>query len=395
MGDKTVPWRIFAGNDPGVGTVSLRQFIARYELNTESFLELAVALAEWLERLHRRHLLLWDFRPERIFIDPVSRQVYIGGLAGLDAAGGTNGDGPPASHLAYWSPEQIGRVNVHVDQRSDLYGLGVLFYELVTGRLPVQPEEPGDWRHAILTRVPEEPGKLVPGLPPVISAIIMKLLAKAVEDRYQSVQGLLWDLKECRRRLKEAGSLESFPVGGFDEVSSFRLPARLCGREEERQRLAGIMARAAAGNGQVVLIGGEPGVGKTMLVQEVLKPLALKTGYFAAGKFDQLRRNVPYAAFADAFRELVQRLMTESREELDYWKKSLSKTLGRNAAVIMEVIPELAWLLGQQPPLEELPPKEAENRFLLVFRDFVRVLAARAGPWCCFWMISSGRTRLP
>lgn len=388
MRGNSAGWRIFSGHHPGAGTVSLGQWLAGREFSLETFLETALSLTELLQRLHRRHLLLWDFNPERIFVDPVSRQVYIGDLTGQVFGAPGNGEVSPevapAGSLAYLAPEQIGRLDIKVDQRSDLYGLGVLLYELVTGRLPIQAEDPAGWSHAILTRVPEEPGKLVPGLPAVISAIIMKLLEKAVENRYQSAKGLLWDLQECRRRLQETGTIPAFPVGTLDAAASFRLPAKLYGREEEKEFLEGIMARVTAGEGQVVLLSGEPGVGKTMLVHEVLKPAALQKGYFAAGKFDQLRQNVPYAAFADAFRELVQRLMTESREELESWKKSITKTLGRNGAVVQAIVPELAWLTGPLPPLEELPPKEAENRFLLVFRDFVRVLARRGRPLVLF-----------
>lgn len=388
MYDQSVEWRVFTGSRKSTGTVSLRQFVAEYGLDMECFLVIAIGMTEILDRLHRRHLLLWDLNPERIFIHPDTCTIYIANFPSLESGASMSGDFPIAGYqggcIAYLSPEQIGRLNVKVDQRSDLYGLGVLFYELVTGCLPIQPEEPTGWSHAILTQVPPKPDSLVPGIPPVISDIIMKLLEKAVENRYQSAQGLLWDLKECERQLRETGTIAPFPVGKFDAASSFRLSSKLYGREKEAEIIAGVVVEVAKGKGCTLLISGEPGVGKTMLLNEVLKPIALEKGLYATGKFDQLRHNVPYAAFAGAFRELIKQLMTESREELEYWKNRITKALGRNGAVIMEVIPELEWLIGPQSPLDELPPKEAENRFLLVFRNFVKAFARKGRPLVLF-----------
>lgn len=383
-----VEWRIFTGGNQEDETVSLRQYMNNNAVTIESFLEIAIELVEILDWLHQQKLLLWLLSPERIFIHPGSRKIYIGVIPGVESVVPVSTDFPFAGQLAeimaYLSPEQIGRLNVKVDERSDLYGLGVLLYELISGCLPVQGEEPAGWRHAIITQVPRKPISLAPSIPPVLSDVIMKLLEKAPENRYQSARGLLWDLQECRRRLRQTGTIGLFPVGEYDVVSSFRLPTKVFGREEELQAIVTVISQAVEGQSKTLLVSGEPGVGKTMLLNEAFKTVPLGSGFYIAGKFDQLRRNVPYAAFAGAFGELIKQLMSESKEELGYWKKQVTKALGRNGAVILEVVPELEWLIGSQPPLDELPPKEAENRFLLVFSDFVKAFAKKGRPLVLF-----------
>ncbi|NSW90688.1 MAG: AAA family ATPase [Firmicutes bacterium] len=371
-----------------IGAVSLRKYMQDHPVSLQNFLDIAVHLTEVLGRLHQKGIIHRDLKPENILIHPSMGKVYIIDFSSAELfpaeSKNTLLSNNPAGTLEYMSPEQTGRLNIGIDQRSDLYSLGVIFYEIMTDQLPLQAEKPAEWIHAHLTRKPEPPDKINPDIPSVISDIIMKLLAKGAEERYQSAYGLLWDLKECKRQLIQTGRIEPFSIGRMDVSARFQLPRKLYGREREKEALKAAFDRVCEGQAETILVSGYPGVGKTMLINESLKPIVMEKGYFIMGKFDQLRQNIPYAPFAAAFGNLVKQLMTESQKELDRWKKRILCALGRNGAVVTEIIPELEWIIGKQIPVDVLSPKETENRFLLVFRDFVRAFARREHPLVLF-----------
>lgn len=370
------------------GAVSLRKYMQDRLLNLPVFLGMAAQLAEVLGQIHQKGIIHRDLKPENILIHPNTGRGYIIDFSSavLFSQGSNNAlhSNNPAGTLEYMSPEQTGRLNTGIDQRSDLYSLGVVFYEIMTGQLPIQAENPAEWIHAQITRKPQPPYKINPDIPPVISDIIMKLLAKAVEERYLSAYGLLWDLRECERQLIQTGRIEPFPIGRMDVSTRFQLPRKLYGREREKEALKAAFDRICEGQAGTIFVSGYAGVGKTMLINESLKPRVLDKGYFISGKFDQLGQNIPYAPFAAAFGNLVRQLMTESQEELDRWKKRILRALGRSGTVVTGIIPELELIIGKQPPVDTLSPKEAENRFLLVFRDFVRVFAQKGHPLVLF-----------
>lgn len=368
--------------------ISLRQYMQGQDRRLETMLDIAVQLAKTLAYLHKKGVIHRDLKPENILIHPGTKRVQIIDF-GASVLWQPEKDTAPAANLPvgtlqYMPPEQTGRLGRTADFRSDLYALGIVFYELLTGRLPWQAENSMGWMHAHIALKPELPEKINPDIPPAVTAVLMKLLAKTAEERYQSAHGLLQDLEKCRDRLCRTGKIEPFPPGREDIPPCLRLPRRLYGRQREAERLRTAFADACNGQRGTVFISGYAGMGKTVLVQEAVKAFPMNRGYFIAGKFDQLRKNIPYAPFAAAFGNLVKQLMTESEKELDHWKKRLLGALGRNGVVITEIIPELEWIIGKQVPGEVLPPQEAQNRFLLVFRDFVRVFARKGRPLVLF-----------
>jgi len=371
-----------------VGAVSLRKYLQNYPVSLQRFLTIAIGLTEVISRLHQKAVIHRDLKPEHILIQPDTLQVYLIDFSNavFFAAQEKNNlfPGNPVGSLEYMSPEQTGRLDIAIDQRSDLYSLGIVFYELLTGMLPFQAANPAEWIYAHLAQQPQPPIEVNAAIPRVISDIVMKLLAKAVENRYQSGYGLLCDLQECQTQLLQTGRLEFFPVGRFDLSPSLRPYQKLYGRTEEQNILKTAFAAVCEGRAETILLSGDPGVGKTVLVNESLKPLVLGKGYYLTGKFDQLEKNIPYAPFAVAFGNLIKQLMTESRQKLDWWKTRIRHAVGRNGAVITESIPELEWLIGKQPTVDDLSPKEAESRFLMVFIEFVKVFTRKGHPLVLF-----------
>jgi histidine kinase len=379
---------LFALVTEDIGAVSLREYFRDNPTDTHCFLDIAVSLTETLVHLHQHSIIHRNMKPENILIHPDTLNCYIIDFSNAVLFHAEGKKVPlsdnPAGTPEYMSPEQTGRLNIGVDQRSDLYSLGVVFYEIITGSLPFQAQSPAEWTYAHLTEKPVPPEKINPAIPSCISDIILKLLNKDPEERYQSAHGLLWDLRECRMQLAETGRIECFPVGKMDDSARFRLPEKFYGRKNEIKTLRSAYRRVCEGMSEIVLISGEPGIGKTMLVNESFKPAVLEKGYFIMGKVDQLRKNIPYAPFADAFRNLVKQLMTENSKKLSWWKNKILHSIGRNCALITEIIPELEWITGKQPPVETLLPQEAENRFLSIFRDFIKVFVWKGHPIVLF-----------
>ncbi|MCA1663145.1 MAG: AAA family ATPase, partial [Myxococcales bacterium] len=283
--------------------------------------------------------------------------------------------------LAYISPEQTGRMNRGVDERSDLYSLGVTFYQMLTGSVPFSGHDTLEWIHAHIAKSPRPPTEVVPDVPLQLSQLVLKLLSKQPEDRYQSATGLLADLERCAAEFSSSRRVEPFALGVKDVSREFQLSRRLYGREREVAELVASFERVVATESpHLLLLSGYAGVGKTALVSELHKPVVAERGLFLAGKFDQLRRNVSYSALAHALRELVAQLLTESADEVDRWRSDILAAVGGAAGVLTEVVPELELIIGPQSPPAALGPGEAQNRFNLVFRSFLQLLANRGRP---------------
>jgi predicted ATPase len=282
------------------------------------------------------------------------------------------------------SPEQTGRMNRGVDYRTDFYSLGATFYELLTGLLPFRSNDPLELVHSHIARVPPSPSAIAPGIPGALSSIVMKLLAKTAEERYQSAAGVREDLEICARAWKATGEVPPIILGERDVSDRFLISQRLYGRDHDVSALVEAFEQCCGGPARMTLVAGYSGIGKTSLIRELYAPIVRERAYFISGKFDQVARNIPYGALVQAFRELVQYLLTESDEQIALWRARVGEALGPNGGVIAEVIPEIELILGKQPPPLPLEPTEAQNRFRLVFQNFLAAVAQREHPLVVF-----------
>ncbi|WP_437323463.1 AAA family ATPase [Sorangium sp. So ce381] len=358
-------------------------------MSIERFLPLALRLAAALAEMHRRHVIHKDIKPQNLLYNPDSGEVKITdlGIASLsprEAQELAHG-GLIEGTLAYMAPEQTGRMNRRVDERTDLYSLGVTFYEMLTGTLPFRASDPVEWVYCHIAQAPEAPHTLVPSIPPQLSAVVLKLLSKAAEERYQSALGLRHDLDRCFSQLRQSGAIEPFPLGQRDVSDQFQVPQRLYGRERELQALAAAFERVVAnGRPELVLVSGYSGIGKSSLVAELHRPIVRERGFFLSGKFEQLKRDVPYRPLLHAFRGLVQEILGASEQQVERWRERLREALGASGGLLTDMVPELALLLGPQPPVPELPPAEAQSRLLATLQRFVAACARKEHPVALF-----------
>ena len=356
-------------------------------LELPRFLSIASSLAATLAEVHRRGVIHKDIKPANILCSEGGQVWLIDfGLATLQQV--EHVEGAPQSlvegTLAYLSPEQSGRVNRAVDYRTDFYSLGVTLYQLLTGHLPFHGKDPLEWLHAHISQLPIPPSQRVPSVPPVLSAVVLKLLAKEADERYQSAEGLLADLERCQEALRR-GVLEDFPLGLRDFPARFQLPQHLYGREEETKALRGALERVMReGKAEWVLVRGYSGIGKSSIVQELHKPVLQRRGFFLSGKFNALQRDVPYATLAQSMRGLVQQVLAGSDEEVALWRQRLLEAFEGNGQVLLGLVPQLELVVGKQPPAPEVPPNEAQNRFNRLFLRFLEVFASASRPLVLF-----------
>ncbi|MBN1209793.1 MAG: AAA family ATPase [Myxococcaceae bacterium] len=356
-------------------------------LEPARFLALAISLAATLAEVHRRGVTHKDLKPANILLSPAGAPWLIDfGIATLQQVEHVQAaplqlmEGTPA----YRSPEQSGRMNRSLDYRTDFYSLGITFYQLLTGSLPFQGKDALEWLHAHLAQAPVPPHERQPSIPPMLSAVVLKLMAKVPEERYQSAEGLKADLESCRERL-ERGAREGFTLGTQDFPARFQLPQRLYGREGEVKALLGAFERVAReGRSEWMLVRGYSGIGKSSVVRELHQPVLLRHGFFLSGKFDQFQRDVPYATLAQAFKGLVQHLLAGSDAAVEAWRQRLLEAFEGNGQVLVNVIPQLESITGRQPAVPELPPQESRNRFHRVFQRFLNVFATPGRPLVLF-----------
>jgi predicted ATPase/class 3 adenylate cyclase len=342
-------------------------------------LDIAIAVAGSLAQLHERDVVHKNIEPHSILVDDAGTIRLIDFAIASEIAVERKGGGASQrleGALPYMSPEQTGRMNRDLDYRSDYYSLGATLFELLTGRLPFQANSALEWVHNHISRLPPSPTQLQPAIPPGISAIVLKLMAKNAEDRYQSSFGLIDDLDRCRRELAQTGIVSSFALGRRDVPRRFSVPEKLYGRERELAVLLCLFEEVAAGGTAFCMVSGYSGVGKSALVNEISKPLVGHRGYLICGKFDQFQRGTPYSAVAVALRGLVAQLSTESEARRSDWREKFVAAASPNARVLTDLVPELEGIIGPQPAVAELPPAEALNRFHLAVLGFIRVVTA-------------------
>jgi PAS domain S-box-containing protein len=375
------------------GGISLKEFISiNYNndnsLTTDTFLAITVQLARALVALHTYKIIHKDIKPSNIIINSQTGEVKITDFSiasrlsqqTTQLLNTTDLEGT----LAYMSPEQTGRMNRCIDYRTDFYSLGVTFYEILTGKLPFNSEEALEIVYGHIAKVPIPVQQLNPSIPNAIAAIITKLMAKNAKDRYQSASGLLVDLQQCWDEYQKSGSISDFVPGECDRKSQLDIPQKLYGREREIEQLSQAFARVSQGSCELVQISGDSGMGKSFLVNQIIPKLAHQRCYFVCVKLEQLQRDISLSVPLQILRNLISQLFIESLERLEKWKENLLKNLNGNAKIIIDVIPELELLIGNQPIVPKLNSTEELNRYICTLTQFIKVFATPEHPLVIF-----------
>ena len=371
-----------------IGAVSLEKYLTNKRLTLQNFLELAISIVEILEGLYEHQIIHKDIKPSNIVINPDTGEIKlidfsISTLLPRETQEIINPNVLEGT-LAYMSPEQTGRMNRGIDYRSDIYSLGITFYEILTGKLPFSSTDPMELVYFHIAEKPTPPMEIKTEIPLMVSNIIMKMIAKNAEERYQNIFGLKYDLETCLKSWQETEIIAPFKLGSRDISDHFSIPEKLYGRQGEVQNLLDAFERVAQGQSEIMLVAGFSGIGKTAVINEVHKPIVRQRGYFIKGKFDQFQRNIPLSAFVQAFRDLMGQLLSETENQLQKWKTKILSELGENGQVIIEVIPELELIISPQPAVEELSGNAAENRFNLLFLKFIKVFTTQEHPLVIF-----------
>ncbi|BAZ18111.1 serine/threonine protein kinase [Calothrix sp. NIES-4071] len=369
------------------GGQPLNQILKSRQLKIYECLVIAISLASILIDLDRIGIIHKDIKPSNILINIETGQVKLtnfGFSSRLYLEKQTiSSPNLLEGTLAYMAPEQTGRMNRSIDYRTDFYSLGVTLYEMLTFRLPFISDDPLELVHCHIAKQPVPPHMVVK-IPQPVSDIVMKLLAKNAEERYQSAAGLKFDLENCLQQLESTGEIKDFILGQRDRGSQLSIPQKLYGREQEVGMLMDAFRRVSQGATEIMLVTGYSGIGKTSIVNEVHKPIVAARGYFITGKFDQFKRDIPYAALIQAFQELIRQLLTENEQQITVWKNKLLEALGCNGQVIIDIIPEAELIIGLQSNVPKLGATESENRFNRVFQQFVNVFCQPEHPLVIF-----------
>lgn len=381
--------------------ISLHKYIKKQKIDLQDFLQIAIETTYILELLYEKRIIHKDIKPANLLINPKTKSIKI-----IDFSISSSLLKEPQKvqstqilegTLAYISPEQTGKMNRGIDYRADFYSLGVTFYELLTGQLPFDSDNPVELIYCHLAKKPPSlqdfliaysPSK-TEKIPSIISNIVHKLMEKTPEKRYQSAYGLRHDLETCLEQLQSNNHISPFPLAQKDRSDRFLIPEKLYGRETEIKTLLDAFERVCDNNEnqgcvEMMLVTGFSGIGKTAVVNEVQKPVVRQKSYFIKGKFDQYKKNIPLNALVESFQSLIRQILTETDQQIDYWRKSLQKALGDNGQVIVDVIPELELIIGSQLPLAELSPTESQNRFRHFFNQFIQVFTRPEHPLVLF-----------
>jgi predicted ATPase/GAF domain-containing protein/tRNA A-37 threonylcarbamoyl transferase component Bud32 len=370
------------------GGQSLNLLMSKRQFSLEEFLTIAIKTTESLADIHKANIIHKDINPANVVYNQKTGHLKI---IDFGIATQLSHENQKICHinqlegtLAYIAPEQTGRMNQGIDYRSDFYALGVTFYEVLTHQLPFTTKDPMELVHCHIAQHPKTPHEQISSIPLTLSNIVIKLLAKTPEDRYQSAWGIKADLEKCLEQLKSQGKIYQFSLGSQDIADKFNIPQKLYGREQEIEQLLNTFERVSQGNTEMILVSGYSGIGKSALVHEIHKPITYQRGYFIQGKFDQLQRDIPYAAITQAFQDLIRQLLSEPDIVLQNWRKKILEALGSNGQIIIDVIPELEKVIGKQPAIDQLGATESQNRFNLFFTRFVNVFSQKEHPLTIF-----------
>jgi len=370
------------------GGTALSTIMAEHRIELMPCIELSFKLAKSLGKMHQKGVIHKDIKPANIILNEKTGEVR---LTDFSIASHISGERQAIVNpdllegtLAYISPEQTGRMNRSIDHRADLYSFGVVMYEMLTGRLPFRSTDAMELIHSHMAVPPLPPKDINQNVPGPLSDIVMILLAKNAEDRYHSAFGLRYDLEECIRQLKVSGNIDIFTLAAKDIPTTLQIPEKLYGREPELNKLVNAFSEVVKGESQIVLVKGAPGIGKSVLINELHKPVIKHKGCFISGKFDQFNRDVPYSALRHAFQDLSRQVLSERTERIHLLQKEIRNAVGHNGQIIIDLIPEMELIIGKQQPVEPLPPTQAQNRFNMVFTKFVKIFARKEHPLVLF-----------
>ncbi len=348
------------------GGEALGRFMTGKRFTLDALLTIAIGVVEAIGKIHTAGITHKDINPSNILIHPDTGRIKIIDF-GISTALSFQDPLQKSPNvlqgtLDYMSPEQTGRMKRAVDYRSDFYSLGATLYEMLCRRKPFDADDSLDLVYAHIARMPEPPAARDPKIPESVSNIIMKLLTKNAEDRYQSSQGIQRDLERCLNQFKVRGRVEPFELAQFDISEKFQIPPGIYGREREILDIQDEFRWLLRGERGILLVSGNPGIGKTSVVREAYSRFASEEGRrcafrFISGKFDRFQRDIPYSAVVKAFRELVRQLLSERDDQLLRWREKLLDALGPNARVIIDVIPELELIIGPQPKVAARPAR--------------------------------------
>lgn len=370
------------------GAESLKNMMLSEPISLLDALTIGIKLSDALNSLHKKNIIHKDINPSNILWNKNTNQIRIidFGISCQLPNEFTEIVNPKelSGTHQYISPEQTGRMNRTVDYRTDLYSLGITLYEIFSGKLPFTGEDAMELTHCHIAKTPEPLQNIFPIIPNVVSDIVMKLMAKDPEERYQSALGVKHDLELCLEQLTTRGKIEPFALAQQDFSGRFQIPQKLYGRENEIEIMLQAFEKTSRGKNELLLVSGYSGIGKSVLVNEIYKPIIRKTGYFIKGKFDQFKKDIPLYAFSQAFSELIFELLSEPEKRLLNWKQDFIETLGPNGQIIVDYIPEIEQIIGKQSHVQELNPDKVENRFLMTFRNFVKIIAKPQHPLVLF-----------
>lgn len=368
--------------------MTLQQAFGNGSRPFQEVLEAFIQIADLLGKLHEKGIIHKDINDQNILWVEADKTVHLidfGISSRLDLV--ANNLGSPDKidgNLAYISPEQTGRVNRKIDSRCDLYSLGVTFFRILTGRLPFESTDSLEIVHFHIAKSVPLAHHINPAVPEILSKIIVRLMAKNAEDRYQNAFGLKYDLEKCLLQIQHSQVVTDFELGEQDYSAKFQIPQKLYGRFDEVKALLKAFEQVSRGSTQLFLVTGYSGVGKTALINEIYKPITEKRGYFVQGKFDQYQRNIPYYALLKAFTEFCNILLTERKDRLERWKNIIQESIGENGQVLLDLLPPLKNIIGPQPEVPKLDYQEAQNRLMMVFQNFIRCISKSEHPFVLF-----------
>ncbi len=372
------------------GAISLAAYLKKQIPDIKNFLEIALKIIDIIAEIHKSSIIHKNITPYNILINEENMEIK---LIDFEIACRLKREMRSAmkaekleGSLSYISPEQTGRMNRTIDYRTDFYSYGITLYEMITGKLPFESKDALELVHMHIAKLPAEPHKVNSNVPEILSAIIMKLLAKNAEDRYQSENGIKHDLMTCLKMLDSKKPIKFFHLGKMDIAETFYIPEKQYGREQEKKIIMKnlVSAYSSRSKPKIIFISGIPGIGKSSLINDIHKMLVEKKCYFIQGKYDQFKKSMPFSAIIAAFSDLINQLLAEKENILSKWQEKIRKAIGNGGNALIEVIPQLKMIIGEQPVLPQLSPQESENRFGYIFQNFISVFTGEEHPLCIF-----------